>query len=54
MRHVSLVVHVTGVIVRMFGVMFLAPLAVALLYGEHPGRVGLSLSPVVTVGNRAT
>ena len=32
----SLVVHVTGLVVRVFGLMFLAPLAVCLLYGEHP------------------
>ena len=32
---VSVVVHVTGVILRLFGLMFLAPAGVSLYYGEH-------------------
>ena len=31
----SLVVHVCGLVVRVFGLMFLAPMAVALYYGEY-------------------
>ncbi len=34
----SLVIHVTGLVVRVFGLMFLAPLAVALLYREYRRR----------------
>jgi len=45
----SLVVHVCGVIVRMFGVMFAVPLAVALWYGEHRDAVGLGLAALVTM-----
>lgn len=45
----SLVVHVCGVIVRMFGLMFLAPFAVALWYGEQRDAVGLGLSALVTI-----
>lgn len=44
----SLVVHVIGLIVRVFGLMFLAPLGVALLYGEYPDAVGFAIATVVT------
>lgn len=44
----SLVVHVCGVIVRMFGAMFLVPLAVALFYGEVRDAVGFGVSALVT------
>ena len=44
----SLVVHVIGLIVRMFGLMFLAPLAVALLYGEYIDAAGFAVATVVT------
>lgn len=46
----SLVVHVCGVIVRMFGLMFGVPLAVALWYGESHDAVGMGLAALVTVG----
>lgn len=46
----SLVVHVCGVIVRMFGAMFLVPLAVALIYGETHDAAGFALAAVVTGG----
>ncbi len=39
----SLVIHVTGLVVRVFGLMFLAPLAVALLYGEYVDAVGFAV-----------
>ena len=39
---ISLVFHVVGLIVRVFGLMFLAPLAVALLYGEYVDAVGFA------------
>ncbi|MGE3510367.1 MAG: TrkH family potassium uptake protein [Vicinamibacterales bacterium] len=45
----SLVTHVCGVIVRFFGVMFLAPLAVAIFYGETHDAVGFAASCAVTV-----
>lgn len=44
----SLVVHVTGLVVRVFGLMFLAPLAVALIYGEYPDAAGFAAVAVVT------
>src|SRR5688572_6816370 len=44
----SLVIHVTGLVVRVFGLMFLAPLAVALLYGEHVDAVGFAVVTVFT------
>jgi trk system potassium uptake protein TrkH len=44
----SLVVHVIGLIVRPFGLMFLAPLAVALIYGEHYDAVGFAIVTVLT------
>ena len=45
----SLVVHVTGVVVRVFGLMFLAPLALALADGDFSDVQGFALSLVVTV-----
>lgn len=36
---VSVVIHVTGVILRLFGLMFLAPAGVALYYGERSDAV---------------
>lgn len=45
----SLVAHVCGAIVRVFGVVFAAPLAVALLYGEYGDAVGFAVAAAVTV-----
>jgi trk system potassium uptake protein TrkH len=45
----SLVVHVCGLIVRVFGLMFLAPLALAIYYGEYRDAQGFALTAVVTV-----
>lgn len=45
----SLVVHVCGVIVRMFGLMFAVPLVVALWYGEHRDAIGIGLAALVTM-----
>jgi trk system potassium uptake protein TrkH len=45
----ALVVHVCGAIVRVFGVVFAAPLLVALLYGEYRDAVGFVVGAVVTV-----
>lgn len=45
---VSLIVHVIGLIVRPFGLMFLAPLAVALIYREYPDAVGFAIVTVLT------
>jgi trk system potassium uptake protein TrkH len=44
----SLVIHVIGLIVRVFGLMFLAPLAVALIYGEHLDAIGFAVATVFT------
>ncbi len=44
----SLVVHVTGLVVRVFGLMFLAPLAVCLLYGEYRDAIGFAVATVLT------
>ena len=44
----SLVVHVIGVVVRVFGLMFLAPFAVALLYGEHFDAVAFAVAAFAT------
>lgn len=46
----SLVVHVIGVLVRVFGLMFLAPLAVALIYGEYRDAIGFGIATVATSG----
>lgn len=45
---ISLVVHVIGLIVRVFGLMTLAPLAVTLLYGEYRDAAGFAIATVVT------
>jgi trk system potassium uptake protein TrkH len=44
----SLVVHVMGLVVRVFGLMFLAPLAVALFYGEHFDAAGFAILTAIT------
>jgi trk system potassium uptake protein TrkH len=44
----SLVTHVIGLLVRVFGLMFLAPLAVALLYGEYLDAIGFTVATVLT------
>src|SRR5688572_12657370 len=44
----SLVVHVTGLVVRPFGLMFLAPLAVALIYAEYRDAIGFGFATAVT------
>lgn len=44
----SLVVHVIGLIVRVFGLMFLAPLAVCLIYGEYRDAIGFAILTVAT------
>ena len=44
----SLVVHVIGLVVRVFGLMFMAPLLVALIYGEYPDAVGFAVVTVLT------
>ena len=44
----SLVVHVIGLIVRVFGLMFLAPLAVALIYGEYYDAIGFTIVTLFT------
>ncbi len=45
----SLVVHVCGLLIRVFGLMFLAPLALALVYREFNDALGFMLAAVVTV-----
>jgi len=45
----SLVVHVCGVLVRLFGGMFLAPLAVALYYREFEDAAGFAVAAIVTL-----
>ena len=44
----SLVVHVIGLVTRPFGLMFLAPLAVCLLYAEYADALGFAILTVVT------
>lgn len=44
----SLVVHVCGLITRVFGLMFLAPLVVAVIYGEYRDARGFVFALVVT------
>jgi trk system potassium uptake protein TrkH len=44
----SLVVHVIGLLVRVFGLMFLAPLLVCLIYGEYADAIGFAIVTVVT------
>ena len=45
----SLVVHVTGLIVRVFGVMFAAPVFVALYYAEYGDALGFAIMAGVSV-----
>ena len=45
----ALVVHVTGLIVRVFGAMFAAPVFVALYYAEYADAIGFSIMAAVTV-----
>ena len=45
----SLVVHVIGVVVRVFGLMFLAPLALALADGDYRDAQGFAVSLALTV-----
>jgi trk system potassium uptake protein TrkH len=45
----SLVVHVIGVLVRLFAGVFLAPLGVALLYRERADAVGFAVAAVLTM-----
>ena len=45
----SLVIHVTGIVVRVFGLMFLAPLALALADRDFRDAQGFALSLAVTV-----
>ena len=44
----SLVIHVVGLVVRVFGLMFMAPLVVALIYGEYPDAIGFAVVTVLT------
>jgi trk system potassium uptake protein TrkH len=44
----SLVVHVIGLIVRVFGLMFLAPLIVCLIYREFADAIGFAILTMVT------
>ena len=44
----SLVVHVIGLVTRVFGVMFFAPLVVCLLYAEYADAIGFAIVAVVT------
>src|SRR5687767_3564822 len=46
---ISLVVHVAGIIVRVFGLMFLAPLALALFDGDYRDAVGFTLAAALSV-----
>jgi trk system potassium uptake protein TrkH len=44
----SLVVHVIGLVTRPFGLMFLAPLAVCLIYAEYAVALGFAILTAVT------
>ena len=44
----SLVVHVTGLIVRVFGVLFIAPLGVALVDADYADAIGFAMMAVTT------
>ena len=44
----SLVVHVIGLVTRVFGLMFLAPLVVCLIYAEYADAIGFAIVTVVT------
>jgi trk system potassium uptake protein TrkH len=45
----SVVVHVIGILVALFGPMFLAPAAVAIYYGEHADALGFALTAGATI-----
>ncbi len=45
----SVVVHVIGILVALFGPMFLAPAAVAVYYTEYGDAVGFTLTAVATI-----
>ena len=45
----SLVVHVTGLIIRVFGMMYSAPMLVALYYAEYGDAIGFALMAGVSV-----
>jgi len=45
---ISLVVHVCGLIVRVFGLMFLAPAGVAVIYREYPDALAFVVSGAIT------
>ena len=45
----SLVIHLIGVVVRVFGLMFLAPLALALFDGDYRDALGFTLALALTV-----
>ncbi len=45
----SLVIHVIGLVVRVFGLMFVAPLALALADRDYPDARGFAVALVVTV-----
>jgi trk system potassium uptake protein TrkH len=44
-----IVVHLVGVVLRMFGLMFAVPLGTALLYREHVDAIGFTVAGVATV-----
>jgi trk system potassium uptake protein len=46
----SIVTHLTGVLLRVFGLAFTAPLVVALWYGERQDAVGFLLASALSVG----
>jgi trk system potassium uptake protein TrkH len=46
----SIVIQVTGRILRLFGLMFFVPVLVALYYGEHPDILGFCLGGIVASG----
>lgn len=46
----SLVFHVCGLLIRLFGVIYLAPVAVAVYFGEYHDAVGFALAAVITGG----
>jgi trk system potassium uptake protein TrkH len=46
---ISLVIHVSGVVVRVFGLMFVAPLALALFDGDFRDAAGFTMSLALTV-----
>ena len=48
---ISLVVHVFGLLLRFFGLMFLAPLASRWSTANTTTRIGFAVSAVVTVAS---